>query len=109
MSLFESLKEIHRRPEPFERYMAADLWTDDHISEKMLAFHVDEKRTRTIYNWLQYFSPESLQDEFEKAGFTEYELFGNVAGAPFDVAGPEFAIVGRKRPLRDKAEEENRV
>ena len=57
---------------------------------------VEAKRTRTVYNWLQYFSPESLQSEFEKAGFTRHEFYGNVAGAPFAESASEFAIVGRR-------------
>jgi SAM-dependent methyltransferase len=43
VSLFESLSEIHRRPEPFETYTAKVLWDDNHISKNMLAFHLDEK------------------------------------------------------------------
>jgi hypothetical protein len=50
---------------------------------------------KAIYNWLQYFSPESLQSEFEKAGFTRHELYGDVAGAPFVESASEFAIVGK--------------
>lgn len=57
---------------------------------------VEAERTRTVYNWLQHFSPESLQREFEEAGFAQHELHGNVAGAPFDESVSEFAIVGRK-------------
>ena len=57
---------------------------------------VEPKRTRTVYNWLQYFSPESLRREFEKAGFTQQELYADVAGKPFDEAASEFAMVGRK-------------
>ncbi len=57
---------------------------------------VESKRTRTVYNWLQYFSPESLQGEFEEAGFIQHKLYGNVAGAPFDETASEFAIVARK-------------
>ena len=56
---------------------------------------VEAKRTRSVYNWLQYFSPESLLDEFRKAGFTQHELYANVAGAPFTEAGAEFAIVAK--------------
>ncbi len=58
---------------------------------------VEARRTRTVYNWLQYFSPESLQSEFEKAGFTRHEFYGNVAGAPFAESAPEFAIVGKRK------------
>ncbi len=56
---------------------------------------VEARRTRTIYNWLQYFSPGALQSEFEKAGFTRQEFYGNVAGAPFAESASEFAIVGK--------------
>jgi len=58
---------------------------------------VEAKRTRTIYNWLQYFSQGSLQSEFEKAGFTQQEFYGNVAGAPFAESASEFAIVGKRK------------
>ena len=58
---------------------------------------VEAKRTRTIYNWLQYFSPGSLQSEFEKAGFTQQEFYGNLAGAPFAESASEFAIVGKRK------------
>jgi SAM-dependent methyltransferase len=40
--MFEKLEAIHDRPEPFEFYTASDLWTDDHISEHMLRYHLDE-------------------------------------------------------------------
>ena len=58
---------------------------------------VEAKRTRTIYNWFQYFSPGSLRSEFEKAGFTQQEFYGNVAGAPFAESASEFAIVGKRK------------
>ena len=38
---FALLEEIRRRPEPFECYTASDLWTDEHISEQMLAYHLN--------------------------------------------------------------------
>ncbi len=58
---------------------------------------VEAERTRTIYNWLQYFSPGSLKSEFESAGFTQLEFYGNVAGAPFDGSAPEFAVVAKRK------------
>lgn len=57
---------------------------------------VEAERIRTVYNWLQYFSAESLQHEFEKAGFVQNKLYGNVAGASYDETAPEFAIIARK-------------
>ncbi len=39
--LFDALDHIHHRPDPFETYTAQVLWDDDHISEQMLAAHLD--------------------------------------------------------------------
>ncbi|MDQ1311587.1 MAG: hypothetical protein QG605_126, partial [Euryarchaeota archaeon] len=58
---------------------------------------VESARKRTVYNWLQYFTPESLWREFEVAGFTEQELYADVAGAPFDKMASEFAIIAKKK------------
>jgi SAM-dependent methyltransferase len=57
---------------------------------------VEVERTRTVYNWLQYFSPGSLKKEFEEAGFDVQSLYADVAGTPFDAVAGEFAVVGRK-------------
>jgi 16S rRNA G1207 methylase RsmC len=39
--MFEELEKINERPEPFECYTAGDLWTEEHTSARMLAFHLD--------------------------------------------------------------------
>jgi len=57
---------------------------------------VEADRTRTIYNWLQYFSPETLKEEFTACGFSVEGIFGDVAGTPFDSKADEFAIVAKK-------------
>ncbi|MCP5115997.1 MAG: class I SAM-dependent methyltransferase, partial [bacterium] len=57
---------------------------------------VEAGRTRTVYNWLQYFSPEVVQKEFEEAGFTVQSKYADVAGSTFDDTASEFAVVGRK-------------
>jgi 2-polyprenyl-3-methyl-5-hydroxy-6-metoxy-1,4-benzoquinol methylase len=58
---------------------------------------IEADRTRTIYNWLQYFSPEALKREFAECGFTDAELYSDVAGIPFDPKANEFAVVAKKR------------
>lgn len=58
---------------------------------------VEAKRTRTFYNWLQYFSPESLENEFSESGFVIEKLFADVAGSPFDPESDEFAVVARRK------------
>ena len=53
-------------------------------------------KTRVIYNWLQYFSPESLREEVKETGFVIKNIFADVAGSPFKADGKEFAVVVRK-------------
>jgi cyclopropane fatty-acyl-phospholipid synthase-like methyltransferase len=57
---------------------------------------IEEARTRTIYNWLQYFSPESLRKEFEANGFKIEEYFSDVAGTIFRPESKEFAVIAKK-------------
>lgn len=40
--MFNELKEITSKPQPYEFYTAKDLWTDEHVSKKMLAYHLNE-------------------------------------------------------------------
>jgi SAM-dependent methyltransferase len=58
---------------------------------------VEAARTRTIYNWVQYFSPESLEADLEQAGLSIDHLLGDVSGRAFDPDSPEFAVVTRRR------------
>ena len=57
---------------------------------------IETNCTRTIYNWLQYFSPEELGREFEDCGFTVKEVYSDVAGSLFNQETKEFAVVARK-------------
>jgi len=57
---------------------------------------VEASRTKTIYNWLQYFSLESLKNEFRENGFRIDESYSDVAGTPFSLDSSEFAIVAHK-------------
>ena len=56
---------------------------------------IEADRTRTIYNWFQYFSPETLEREFTECGFTIENIFSDVAGRPFDSKANEFAVVAK--------------
>ncbi len=58
---------------------------------------IEASRTRTVYNWLQYFSPEALEKEFGESGFTIEKLYSDVAGLPFDLETTEFAAVAQKQ------------
>ena len=57
---------------------------------------VESQRTWEVYNWLQYFTVETLEQEFKAAGLEIEEVFSNVAGEPFDAEALEFAVVVRR-------------
>ena len=64
MDMVEQLEDINYRPEPFACYTAADLWTDDHSSEQMLAFHLD------AYVDLHLVEVNSLTDQWHGSAHT---------------------------------------
>jgi SAM-dependent methyltransferase len=57
---------------------------------------IEETRTRVIYNWLQYFSRDSLRHEFEEHRFAAHEFYSDVAGQAFDSESADFAVVAKK-------------
>jgi len=57
---------------------------------------VEAARTRTVYNWLQYFTPEGLEKEFKEAGFSVGEFYSDVAGAAYHPESNEFAVIARR-------------
>ena len=57
---------------------------------------IEKDRTRVVYNWLQYFNKDSLQEEFEKNGFEAQEFYSDVAGSTFSPDSPDMAVVARK-------------
>lgn len=57
---------------------------------------IEPARTRRVYNWLQYFSPEALEIEFADFGFLIEELLLDVAGSSFDPDAGQFAVVAGK-------------
>ena len=61
-------------------------------------FSIFEKAENyTVYNWLQYFTLDSIRSEFSEAGFSVTEVLGNVAGAEYAEAGDEFAVIAKKQ------------
>jgi hypothetical protein len=57
---------------------------------------IEESRKRVVYNWLQYYSKESLVKEFEANGFMIEHLFSDVSGKTFTYESKEIAIVAKK-------------
>ena len=40
--MYKQLKEINSRPQPFEFYTAAELWTNEHTAKQMLKYHLND-------------------------------------------------------------------
>ena len=57
---------------------------------------IEEKRTRIAYNWLQYYSEDSLRQEFEENGFTVEGFYSDVTGTPISPESLEIVIVAKK-------------
>ena len=77
---------------PYFGFVASFKYDDEEVSLDKYTI-VEENRQREIYNWLQYFSPESLEKEAYAAGLRIDELLGDVAGKPYDADSAEFAVV----------------
>jgi len=57
---------------------------------------VEAERTRTVYNWLQYFAVEDLERELVEAGFSIEGIYSDVAGTPYDKNSTEFAVIAKR-------------
>jgi len=57
---------------------------------------IEEKRTRVIYNWLQYYSKDSLRKEFEENGFEVEGFYSDVTGTASSPESLEIVIVAKK-------------
>jgi SAM-dependent methyltransferase len=56
---------------------------------------VERERETEYFNWFQHFSLDSLTAEVEAAGLLVEDVYGDVAGEPFEPSLPEFAMVVR--------------
>jgi SAM-dependent methyltransferase len=56
---------------------------------------IEESRKRVVYNWLQYYSEESLTNEFEANGFIIKHIFSDVSGKAYTSDSKEMAIVAK--------------
>jgi len=106
-----SLNTFNSRDEVaiYERNQLDNFWSPDNYYGFLNTFKYDkenlildkytiieETRTRVVYNWLQYFSQDSLQKEFEENGFEAKEFYSDVSGSIFSPESPDIAIIARK-------------
>jgi len=57
---------------------------------------IEESRKRVVYNWLQFYSMDSLRDEFEANGFEVEKFYSDVTGGSFNTKSLDFAVVAKK-------------
>lgn len=96
-----SLTDGFWSPGPYFEFLNKFRYPQDRVTLDKYEI-VEPHRTRTIYNWLQYFDQEALAAELAGAGLEVASVFGDVAGRPFDPSSSEFAVAARRSPRGDR-------
>jgi SAM-dependent methyltransferase len=81
--------------DPYFGFVTSLKYDDDQVSLDKYTI-IERKRRWETYNWLQYFSPESLQNELHAAGLETEETLRDVAGHSYDADHTEFALVAKR-------------
>jgi len=106
-----SLKAFEQREETakYESNLLGGFWSPNRYYEFLNTFKYAEEKvvldkytiveatgTQTIYNWLQYFTRETLESELAECGFAIELFLSDVAGTSYDPEATEFAVVATK-------------
>ena len=54
---------------------------------------VEPNETWQIFNWMQHFTPESLQSELHHAGIAVVKMVGNLTGKPLQAGGDIIGVI----------------
>ena len=82
-------------PEKYYGFLNTFKYNDEKIVlDKYSIF--EKNRMREVYNWLQYFSKESLISEFENNGLKIENIYSDVSGSNYNPKNSEMAVVARK-------------
>lgn len=76
--------------------MDAQYHYGDHVTLRQNIISEDHKVT-PYYIWDTYYTPESLQNEVNQAGFNVCGFFGDVTGIPFDDESKVIATLLEKK------------
>jgi 2-polyprenyl-3-methyl-5-hydroxy-6-metoxy-1,4-benzoquinol methylase len=96
MSAYE-LNQMNNFWSPDDYYSFINTFRYDDAKVTLDKYTIVEKdRKRVVYNWLQYFSVESLKKEFEENGLIVEEVYSDVAGRGYKPESLEFAVVAKK-------------
>jgi SAM-dependent methyltransferase len=77
---------------PYYGLMRTFLYDDEFIGLDRYTIWQPDQRWE-VYNWMQYFTPDSLAAEFAAAGLRLVETLGDVCGSVYNPEAEEFAVV----------------
>ena len=81
-------------PEPYYGFLNNFKYEEEKVTLEQYTI-VGRTWMKRVYNWLQYFSVESLTAGFCETGLEIVEVYGDVAGKPYEAGTSEFAVVAR--------------
>ncbi len=81
--------------EPYYGFVSSFKYEKDNVSLDKYTI-IEKDRRREVYNWLQYFTPQSLEHEAHAAGLKVDAVYADVAGNQYDSRAAEFAVVMAK-------------
>jgi SAM-dependent methyltransferase len=81
--------------EPYYAFVSSFKYEEEKVSLDKYTI-IERGRQREVYNWLQYFTPQSLENEARAAGLEIEATYADVAGKQYDSNATEFAVVMTK-------------
>jgi len=81
--------------EPYFGFVSSFKYEEEKVSLDKYTI-IEKDRQREVYNWLQYFTPQSLEHEAKAAGLEVDTVYADVAGNQYDPGAAEFAVVMTK-------------
>jgi SAM-dependent methyltransferase len=81
--------------EPYYAFVSSFKYEEEKVSLDKYTI-IERGRQREVYNWLQYFTPQSLENEARAAGLEIEATYADVAGNQYDSSATEFAVVMTK-------------
>lgn len=68
------------------------VYSDEYLSVDRYVI-VEPDETWEVYNWFQYFTPQSLRDELQDAGFVVGTMTGGLRGEPLESEGDIIGVI----------------
>ena len=79
--------------EDYYAFVNSFKYLEEKVSLDKYTLFAESGAQEIVYNWLQYFSVESLRQEVQNAGFDIKMVLADVAGSPFSEDKGEFAVI----------------